>query len=257
MTLALSGVTLSGCPDPEGGSAAEGAANGDGGGGGNGGGNGDGGGNGSGNGTTVTLGPDLTNEPTSAWRCSDGFPIQTNPSFPQPFTGEGAGSCTLLTFLPPAATSPGSGTAVSANVRVGAVTGPMRFVRMRILFQNGVGPKCCSLEEYGETFTPTANGTTTIPLGFTMVEDHVPPPTDLTTIAVNDLVALEVLSPTVPVPGYWPANGGAVTNIANYLWLPALSAVSTPAPSNQLLQYQGSFSGFVPLFSIAYAPNGT
>lgn len=213
-------------------------------------------GGGGGNGNTLVLGDDLSNAPTSEYRCSDGYPIQINPSFPQPFNAAGAGSCTLITFLPPSGTSPGSGTAVSATIKVGATTGQMRFVKMRILFQNGVGPKCCSLEQYGDTFTPKANGTTTVPLGFAMVEDHVPPANDLTTIAANDLVALEVLSPSVPIPGYWPNNGGTVTNIANYLWLPALSSVQTPAPSNELLNYSGSFSGFVPLFNIAYAPSG-
>jgi hypothetical protein len=210
-----------------------------------------------GNGETLTLGSDLSASPTSEYRCSDGYPIQTNPTFPQPFYASGSGSCTLLTFLPPAAISPGSGTAVSADIKVGATTGPMRFVKMRILYQNGVGPKCCSLQEYGEEFTPRANATTTVPLGFAMLEEHVPPATDTTTIIANDLIALEVLAPNVPIPGHWPANGGPVTNIANYLWLPALSSVDTPAPSNVLLQHTGSFSGFVPLFSIAYVPSGT
>lgn len=207
-------------------------------------------------GTPVTLGSDLSNEPTSAYRCSDGYPIQTNPSFPQPFYAAGASSCTLLTFQAMTTPSPGSGMAVSAKIRVGAVTGPMRFLKMRILFKNGVGPQCCSLEQYGDTFTPKANDMTTVPLGFDMVEDHVPAANDLDTIAKNDIIALEVLSPTVPIPGYWPANGGAVTGIANYVWLPSLTAAKTQAPSNVLLNYSGSFSGFVPLFSIAYVPTG-
>ena len=206
-------------------------------------------------GQPVTFGSDVSQAPSSTYRCSDGYPIQINPSFPQPFDASGAQSCTLLTFLPPQGPSPGSGTAVSANIRVGDITGPMRFVRMRILFQNGVGPKCCSLEQYGETFTPQASAATNIALGFSMLEESIPPPSDLTTIAANDLIALEVLSPNVPIPGFWPSNGGAVANIANYLWLPSLSSANTPAPSHVLLNYQGSFSGFVPLFNFVFVPN--
>lgn len=146
----------------------------------------------------------------------------------------------------------GSGTAVSADIKVGATTGPMRFVRMRLLYQNGVGPKCCSLEQYGDTFTPQANTTTTIPLNFKMTEESAPPPTDTTTIIANDVVALEVLDAATPIPGHWPSNGAQVPDIANYLYLPALSSQNTPAPSNVLVNYSGGFSGFVPLFTISY-----
>jgi hypothetical protein len=207
-----------------------------------------------GGGQARTLGPEMSNAPSSEWRCSDGYPIQINPTFPQPFNEPGAQSCTLVTFLPPVSPAVGSGTAVSANIKVGATTGPMRFVRMRLLYQNGTGPKCCSLQEYGNNFTPTANSTTTVPLNFKMTEESVPPPTDTTSIVANDIVALEVLSPTVPIPGFWPSNGAQVPDIANYLWLPSLTSQKAPAPSN-LLNYTAGFSGFVPLFTISYVPD--
>jgi hypothetical protein len=105
-------------------------------------------------------------------------------------------------------------------------------------------------------FTPTANSVTTVPLNFPMTEEGAPPENDTTTIIANDLVALEVLSGDVPLPGFWTKNGGADTTIANYLWLPALSASNTQAPSTELLNYTGSFSGFVPLFAIDYRPGG-
>jgi hypothetical protein len=39
------------------------------------------------------------------------------------------------------------------------------------------------------------------------------------------------------------------------MWLPALSAQGVAAPSGQLLQYQGSYSGFVPSFTFSYVQN--
>jgi hypothetical protein len=133
----------------------------------------------------------------------------------------------------------------------------MRFVRMRILYQAGRVPpqECCSVEQYGAVFTPTANTTTTVPLGFAMQEDHVPADNDTTTIAVNDTLALEVLEPDVPIPGYWPANGGPVQGTASYIYFPALSDQSVTAPSAALVNSSGSYSGFVPSFTISYVPS--
>jgi hypothetical protein len=210
-----------------------------------------------GGGNAVTIGPDVNAQAglVNTFRCSDGYPIQTNAVFPQPFYGAGAQSCLVLTFLAPDGPSLGSGTAVSASLRVGTSTGPMRFVRMRILYSRSTGPKCCSLEQYGDAFTPAANTLSTIPLGFAMRIDPLPPQDDLSTIIANDLIALEVLAPDVAIPGVWTNSGGAVLGTASYMWLPALSAQNVPAPSGQLLNYQGSYSGFVPTFNISYLPN--
>ena len=166
---------------------------------------------------------------------------------------EATQSCLILTFLPP--TGPaiaGNGTAVSATIRVGAVTGPMKFVRMRVLNAAGqLRPACCSLEQYGQVFTPAANTTTTVALGFPMTFD--PGPSDEKMVQANDLIALEVLAPDVPLPGFWPNNGGQDATIANYLWLPALSTQGTPA-SSALLNYTAGYGGFVPTFTWTYAP---
>jgi hypothetical protein len=218
-----------------------------------GGGSGDGGGGG-GAGGGVTVGPALgaASGTANTFGCAQGYPIQTNPSFPQPFTAQGATSCLVLTFVATGAPALRSGRAISATIRVGAVTGPMRFVRMRILFNRTQKQQCCSVEQYGEVFTPTANGDTTVALGFPMTLDPLPAETDLETIAANDLVALEVLAPDVPIPGTWTQNGGADTGTASYMWLPALSTQNVPAPSGQLLNYQGSYSGFVPAFNFTF-----
>ncbi len=209
----------------------------------------------SGSPTPVTLGPDLA-APTgtpNTFRCSDGYPIQANATFPQPFFGAGARSCLVLTFIAnPNAPTLKSGTALSATLRVTEATGPMRFVRMRILYSRATGAKCCSLEQYGEVFTPSAGATTNVALNFPITIDPTPAPSDPDTIAANDLVALEVLAPDVPIPGYWPQNGGPQLGTATFMWLPALSAQNVPAPSNRLVEYQGSYSGFVPSFTVAY-----
>ncbi len=208
-------------------------------------------GDGDGGGATVQLGPNLgAVPPGNLVTCADGYPVQINPGFPQPFTGQGAQSCLLVTFFPGAQPST-DGTVVSANLFVGAVTGPMRFVRARVLLQNPLGPACCSVEQFGEIFTPTPNTITTVPLGFAMTADHVPAPGDFTTIAAGDLIGLEVLSPTVPLPGNWTANGGAELALPNYAWFPALSARGLAVPT-QNLRSEGSYSGFLPSYNIDF-----
>ncbi|HWB75001.1 MAG TPA: hypothetical protein VG755_08590 [Nannocystaceae bacterium] len=200
-----------------------------------------------GNTPAMPLGPsDAQLVPDNLMTCADGFPIQINPTFPQPFTGQGASSCTLLTYSNVQPTT--GGTVVSANIGVGPTTGPMRFVRMRILEQPGTGTACCSAEEFGDMFTPDANAVTTVPLGFVFEADT----DEETQIRYADWIALEVLAPDVPIPGIWTANGGGDVMLPDYLWLPALSTRS--AAPTQNLRSEGSYSGFVPTFNISFVP---
>ena len=204
-----------------------------------------------GGGTPVQVGQDLSFVPSNTMTCQDGFPIQINPSFPQPFHLQGATSCLLLTFF--AGAQPGNGTVVSANIRVGNTTGPMRFVRMRILFtngQSGYDRACCSAEQYGAVFTPTANAVTTVPLNFTMIRE--PTPATDTKLAAADLIGLEVLAANVPIPGVWTQNGGGQLDLPNYEYFPALSARLAAPTSN--LRSEGSFSGFLPSFNLNFVP---
>jgi hypothetical protein len=207
------------------------------------------------NNPVVQLGANLDGiAPVSNVTCSMGYPIQVNPTFPQPFYFTGQTSCLLVTFFDGAQPS-APGTVVSANIRVGAVTGPMRFVRARILVQNiltGPDRACCSVEEWGAPFTPTANGVTTVPLNFHMTADHIPPANDLSTIAAGDLIGLEVLAPDVPIPGAWVNNGGSVLTLPNYIWLPALSVRSGTNGKSQNLRSEGSFSGFLPSYNLNF-----
>jgi hypothetical protein len=149
---------------------------------------------------------------------------------------------------------------VSANIRVGAITGRMRFVRMRILLHNILvalpnhvdqDRACCSVEQYGPVFTPTPNSVTTVELNFPMVADHVPPLEDLKTIAAGDLVGLEVLDANVPIPGNCVNNGGAVLTLPNYLWFPAIGVRGGATPS-QNLRSEGSHSGFMPSYNLNF-----
>lgn len=200
-------------------------------------------------GKLVQLGNNLDFVPDNQVACADGFPIQINSTFPQPFTGGGAPSCLLITFFPGAQPNT-DGTAESANIRVGQVTGPMRFVRARILYSEATGPVCCSVEQFGAVFTPQANAITTVDLGFPMTEDHVPVAGDPRVIA-NDLIALEVLAPNVPIPGTWPNNGGAILTLPNYAYFPAFTTRGMNAPT-QNLHSDGSYSGFLPAFNLNF-----
>lgn len=197
----------------------------------------------------TTLGP-ASNllVPTNTSTCADGYPVQINPSFPQPFTAPGAPSCTLVAFSD--AQPPARGSVVSATIGIGPTTGPMRFVRLRILNDTsigGIGPACCSAEQFGPVFTPQANGVTTVPLDFPIMND-----VDITTkIIFNDWVGLEILAPDVPLPGIWTNNGGTNLLFPDYLWLPALSSRGG-APSRNF-HAEGSFSGFLPAFNLSFA----
>ena len=201
----------------------------------------------------VTVGPTLNFSPLSNVSCADGLVIQINPSFPQPFAFQGAGSCAVLTVSAGAAAGQpvmqplGPGRVTTATVRVGGVTGPMRFLRMRASFQNGFGAFCCSVEQIGATFTPQANADTTVTLNFPMGWTPLPPPTDTTTIAFNDRIALQVLAPNVPIPGIWRQNGGQESFLNTELW----QALPLPGQNQRGV---GSYSGFMPAFNFQFVP---
>ncbi len=236
----LSFALLISCGGQSGGGAGQGAA---------------GGGQSLGPATTVGPAENLL-VPNSNVTCADGYPVQINASFPQPFTGQGAQSCTIVLYSNVQPTS--AGVIVSATIGVGPVTGPMRFVRMRILADSSGGTACCSAEQLGDIFTPRSNGLTTVPLNLVMERG-----TDVrntigdggvtsTGTIFNDWIGLEVLAPDVPIPGVWTKNGGADLTLPDYLWLPALSSRS--AAPTQNLRSEGSFSGFVPTFNISFRP---
>jgi hypothetical protein len=207
-----------------------------------------------GGGVAEVVGPVLNFPATNTLTCQDGIIVQVNPTFPQPTAFEGAGSCLYLTTSAgPAANQPvmqppRAGRVTSATLRAGPVTGPMRFVRMRVLFQHGLGAACCAVEQYGEVFVPAPNADTTVPLSFPITVEPLPAQGDLDTIAANDWIGLEVLAPDVPIPGIWRRDGGQEPFLDTSVWLPALSPQGVVAPSNNL-RSTGSFNGFMPAFN--------
>jgi hypothetical protein len=216
------------------------------------GGGGDGGGNGGTAQALSTVGPNLAQiVPDNGIRCVDGYPVQ-NPggggvAF---FVSQGSGSCLVMA---PLEHNPGRpGIAVAATIKVGAVTGRMRFVRMRNAISGVVNDAaCCSLEEYGQVFTPAANSTTTVPLNFRLEWEAISAPNPTRSV-VQEFVALEILDPFVPWPGFWPNGGNADTLRFNQIFIPALSAQNLAAPTQNFRG--GTFSGFVPSFSFTFAP---
>ena len=138
------------------------------------------------------------------------------------FMGIGAGAASLV---PPAA-----GTVTAVRVKVGPVTGKMRVNVIRFLFrQTGdnahpftAGP---FLEAYGPEFTPAPNAITTVAVNLPMQVDSTPAPTDLSTIQVIDALALEVETPTTPIPLY------SAPGVLSYFSYPGPTAAGVPAPS--------------------------
>jgi hypothetical protein len=227
-----------------------------------GGGGGDGGGAGGGGGGARTIGLDSSVAPNSGVRCIDGPPLQDGstqfPNLQFPWAGM-AGSCTILTFSAQDPGNGGPGTVTQANIRVGNATGPMRFVRLRNLWQNRAGnadgSQCCAIMEYGAVFTPAVNSVTTVPLNFRMTWEPRPPATDFTTVIAQDRVGLEVLNPNTPIPGVWTRNGlPEIGTNATFIWLPSISNQGYPAGAVQMPNRTTSYSGFVPSFNYNFVP---
>lgn len=110
---------------------------------------------------------------------------------------------------------------------------------------------CCSVEQVGPTFTPTANSITTVPLNFTMTHDAIAAANDFTTITAQDLVAIEVLAPNVPIPGTWvnPPFGGNLVQ-ANFIYWPAFTLNPNNTGQNKLSDR--GFTGFMPSHNLNF-----
>jgi hypothetical protein len=131
----------------------------------------------------------------------------------------------------------------------------MRFVRVRVLFQRALPQDvqaCCSVEQVGPTFTPAPNAITTVPLNFPMTHEPIQPALALGTTIAQDMVAIEVLAPDVPIPGTW-ANPPFGPNFvqANYMYWPAFTV--TPGFAGQNKKGVG-FSGFMPSYNLNFVP---
>jgi len=200
--------------------------------------------------SAVTFGADLNQPANNPITCADGWPNQLYPYGGYPFYDPGNSSC-MWTGSGVAQTlyAPSSGTVTAVRVKVGPVSGQMQIAVVRTLYKNTFQPgkpeiACCVIERYGPAFTPQPNATTTVPTSLPMVEEATPAPTDTTTIAAGDLLALEVLEPNVPVPAYTATAGASEAAIPDFAWFPAPSQAGVPAPSPNVVSYNGDFSGY-------------
>jgi hypothetical protein len=152
--------------------------------------------------------------------------------------------------------APASGTVTAARIKVGSITGPMRINVVRTLFQQtgNVGsplPSTPFLQRYGPTFTPQANAVTTVPLDLKVGAQATPDPTDTSTVAGTDWLAIEVLAPDVPVPLVPYPNG---TFFAAF---PGPTAAGVPAPSPNPLPNYGQLNYVVAMNADLVTGGGT
>ena len=100
----------------------------------------------------------------------------------------------------------GGGTVKRVRVKVGAVTGRMQVVALRLMRHPGslADPACCFPSSASPVFTPDANGVTEIEVDMPVKHE-----TDKATGIVNyDVLALSVLDDGVPMPADATADGG-------------------------------------------------
>jgi hypothetical protein len=170
----------------------------------------------------TSFGADLGVEANDPAICGEGFYPSLIPS----------PSCTWFSAAPGASFyAPASGTVTAVRVRAGAVGGKMQVVVMRSLYQNRVDDPehphftCCFIEAYGPVFEARANAVTTVAAQLAMTEQATPPPSDATTEAVGDFLAISVLAANVPIPAFIDErsqDGG---------FYPAPAPTTSPAPS--------------------------
>jgi hypothetical protein len=170
----------------------------------------------------TSFGADLGVEANDPAICGEGFYPSLIPS----------PSCTWFSGAPGASFyAPASGTVTAVRVRAGAVGGKMQVVVMRSLYENRAGDPehpnftCCFIEAYGPVFEARANAVTTVAGALAMTEQLTPPPTDVTTKAVGDFLAISVLAANVPIPAFIDErsqDGG---------FYPAPTPQTAPAPS--------------------------
>lgn len=157
-----------------------------------------------------TFGTDLTRSANSARTCETGFfdpALIAGTGFPYtPYA-----SCTWWSVGGIQGTGNsivphGGGTVTRIRVKVGAVTGRMQVVALRLMRHPGslADPACCLPAGSGPVFTPTANAVTELAVDLPVKHE-----TDARTgVTLYDVLALSVLDPGVPVPAEATGDGG-------------------------------------------------
>ena len=137
---------------------------------------------------------------------------------------------------------PGSGTLTTASVRIGATTGPMRFVMVRGFYNVDNGnSSCCVVLLQSKTFTPARNAVTTEKVNFPIVSNNSIVDGDL---EVFDVLGLLVMSASTPIPSSTRPAGRSTPNPPTT----SCSERSTPASAQLFydslgyqLEIRGSF----------------
>ena len=159
-----------------------------------------------------------------------------------------------------ALTPPGSGTVTRISVAVGPRTGPMQVVVMRALYENTLTPgrpndACCFPVARSQTFTPRANGITSVNVRLPIREDATPPPEDTTTIADFDTLGLAVLAPGVPVPLYYT---GDTSQPGDFIWNTSRPSTVTPGFSTDSGGFFVALDGeLLPTDPVGFGGGGT
>lgn len=156
------------------------------------------------------VGADLSRPANSTRTCETGFfdpDLIAGTGFPyQPFASCTWWSTGSIQGAETAVVPFGGGTVRRVRVKVGAVTGRMQVVALRLMRHPGhLGdPACCFPAGHGPVFVPAANTTTALPVDIPVKHE-----TDPRTGIVNyDVLALSVLDDDVPVPAHATNDGG-------------------------------------------------
>ncbi|MGH2839692.1 MAG: hypothetical protein ACRDKY_02570 [Solirubrobacteraceae bacterium] len=160
--------------------------------------------------TADTVGADLSRPANNARTCETGFfdpAVIAGTGFPyQSFASCTWWSTGSLQGAESAVVPFGGGIVKRVRVKVGAVTGRMQVVALRLTRHPGSlsDPACCFPAGHGPVFTPAANATSTL-----TVDIPVKHETDPQTGIVNyDVLALSVLDAGVPMPAHASNDGG-------------------------------------------------
>jgi hypothetical protein len=172
----------------------------------------------------VTFGANLARTPNSAFDCTVlvspnafGLPIGL-PSGQRTCTWFSTGR-SYRSAREGTAVPVGRGTINRARVRVGPVTGPMRFVVLEVL-RNRADTICCKQVAATPVFVPRRNAVTTLRTNFPVRNSGI---IDIRTgYAYYNVLALSVLAPNVPVPLNNTGIYGALSGPVSVAMYPAL-----------------------------------
>jgi hypothetical protein len=173
------------------------------------------------------------------------FDCRTRPSVIGPQFFGFPSTCTYLSTAQGAQSTgtpfPG-GVITAVRVRAGAPTGPMRVTVLRAISSGTAGFACCFYQGESGTFTPRANGITTVGVRLPVANIFSVNPA----FQAVDYLALTVLANNVAIPGQWPGNNGLEGSLAFFPRVTPQDAVSG--------RVDGYGNGVIPLLDANFVP---